>query len=246
MAENTEFVISLDTSKSLDSESFAKSFLSAWLSHSVELMKPERWGPGEPVRRHISEVTLDQLVREWCKAPLLFSRVSSPRMKVSLEWRRNKGLDPRPFPWGLIAWLAKIGGPDLAIAFLELVVTHFQPAFASATNYADSRRKHFAKFPHYIDGRIAGTAEGYRGQHVLNTLPGVYWITYFGRAIVDRIGEATLLSVPVGKIRHFEDGYLLTAYNNPALIGTDEAKTIERRIVEHLGIDKFFDKEQMG
>ena len=81
---------------------------------------------------------------------------------------------------------------------------------------------------------------------MLGTLPGIYWITYFGRPIVELIGEAILLSVPDGVIRPFEKGYLLTAYDDHALIGTDKAKAIERRIIAHLGMEKFFDKGRMG
>src|SRR2546423_3970000 len=188
MAENTEFGVFLDTSKPLNDESFAKLFLSAWLGHPMEELRPERWGSGEPVRNVISELSLDELASKWCETPLMFSRVSKPRMKVSLDWRKNKGRDSRPYPWGLTAWIANNGGRDRVVAFFELVVTYFRPAFASATTYAESRRKHFVKVPFLINGLQAGTAEEFRGHHVQDTLPGVEWITYFGREVIHRIG----------------------------------------------------------
>jgi hypothetical protein len=164
-------------------------------------------------------------------------------MKVSLSWRKNKGLDPRPFPWGLTGWLAKDGGAEAAKAFLLLIVKSFEPAFASLTTDEESHRKHFFKEPHYVDGLQIGTVEHFRGHHVLDTLPGIYWMTYLGQPVVDRVGEQNLRSIPVGQLEPSGHGYLLTAYDDPSLIGSDEGRAIEQRIVDHLGKHRFFDRE---
>lgn len=201
MVRETDFKINLDTDKAIGSETFARNFLSAWLNLPVEELRPERWGLGEPARKLISDITFDQLVAEWCRVALVFSRRSKPRMYVDLNWRREKGLDSRPFPWGLTAWIDKSAGPELARAFFEFVVQKFEPAFASLTTQADSRRKHFTKWPHYLNGRHIGTAEAFRGHHVLDTVPGIYWITYFGPQTIQRFGEEKILSAPAGDLR---------------------------------------------
>jgi hypothetical protein len=243
MAATSDFVVSLDTDKALNDESFARAFLSAWLNHPNKELRPERWGRGEPVRNMIAPVEFDQLVSEWCKVALMFKRQARPKMTVDVAWRRNKGLDPRPFPWGLTAWLAKNAGPTAVSAFLHLVIEHFQPAFASATTYEESRRKHFVRRPHCVDGRQVGMAEEFRGHHVLKTFPGIYWLTYLGPPAIERLGEQLLRSLPIGRIEPLGAGYLLTAYDDPSLIGSEQARLVERRIVEWLGKDRFFDVE---
>jgi hypothetical protein len=239
----SDFFVSLDTIKTLNNEEFARKFLSDWLNHPLEQLRPERWGRGEPVRHSIASIEFEQLVLEWCKVALMFTRVSRPRMSVSLNWRVRPGLDPRPYPWDLVAWLAKNGGTSAARAFLELVVAHFDPAFASLTTYEESRRKHFIKEPHFVAGRHVGTAEKFKGHHVLETFPGIYWITYFGRPAIERVGELALKSIPEGRLEQFANGYLLTAYDDASLIGSHEAIAIEQKIVNHLGRDNFFSKE---
>ena len=79
---------------------------------------------------------------------------------------------------------------------------------------------------------------------MLDTLPGVYWMTYFGRPSIARIGEEPLKSVPVGRLERLGEGYLLVAYEDPGIIGSNESRAIEHRIIEHLGSAKFFDKSR--
>lgn len=120
---------------------------------------------------------------------------------------------------------------------------HFAPSFASLTTDGESRRKHLVREPHYVDGVQTGVAESFRGHHVLDTLPGIYRWTYFGQPVIQSLGEETLRSAPVGYLEPLNRGYLLIAYDDPALIGSTEGKQIEQRIVEHLGKDRFFSRD---
>lgn len=240
MALESDFLLSLDTDKEIGSEAFARTFLDAWLNHPVEAIRPERFGRGEPVRKPIADVSFDELVEHWRRWALLFTRRTKPRMTVDLAWRREKGLDPRPFPWGLTAWLAKSAGPAAARAMFELVVEHFDPAFAHLTTQTESRRKHFVKRPYYVNNRHVGVAESFVGHHVMDTLPGIYWVTYFGPPAITRIGETRLRSVPCGRLEQRGGGYVITAYDDPAGIGTEEAIEREEAIRLHLGAAHFF------
>lgn len=234
-----DFVVTLDTDRTINDECFARKFLHAWLNHPLHDLRPERWGQGEPLRRLISATEFAELVTEWCRVPLLFKRTTRPRLTVSLAWRRNRGLDPRPFPWGLTGWLEN-SGTEIPLAFLDLVIAHFNPAFASLTTDADSRHKHFVKRPHRVGDRVIGTAEEFVGHHVTNKLPGIYWITYFGRAAIERIGERRLHSLPTGRLEARGEGLILFAYDDAATIGSPAARSIEQAILDGLGRDKFF------
>ena len=72
------------------------------------------------------------------------------------------------------------------------------------------------------------------------TIPGIYWMTYFGPRLVDRIGEAQLRSIPIGRGQSFGTGFVVTAYDNPKLIGSVDALARERAIIRHLGGHSFF------
>jgi len=241
MTSENEFKISLDTDKVIGSEPFARDFLAAWLSHPIEALRPERFDRGEPVRKLIAEATFDQLVAEWCKWALMFTRRAKPRVVVSFRWRHEKGLDPKPYPWGLTAWIAKSAGSATARTFFDFLVEKFEPAFASLTTQADSRAKHFTKWPHYVDGRHVGTAEAFKGHHVLDTLPGIYWVTFFGPPAIRRIGEERLLSIPVGTTKRLGSGLTLTAFEDVAEIGTEKGAETESVLRTHLGEEHFFD-----
>lgn len=242
MARESDFLITLDTDKPIGDEAFARAFLSAWQNHPVECIRPERFGDGEPVREPIADVPFDELAARWTKRALMFTRRTKPRMTVSLGWRREKGLDPRPFPWDFVGWLARSAGAPAARALFELVVDHFEPAFADLTTQAESRRKHFIKRPHYVDGLHVGTAESFVGHHVMDTLPGVYWVTYFGPPAIARIGKARLLSIPCGRVEKRGQGYIVTLHDDPRDIGTEAAAASEQAIVNHLGAHLFFDR----
>jgi hypothetical protein len=51
-----------------------------------------------------------------------------------------------------------------------------------------------------------------------------------------------LRSLPVGRLQPLGTGYLITAYDDCCLIGSNEGIEIEQRIIEYLGEDKFFRK----
>lgn len=242
MASDADFKIKLDTDKVIGSQAFARAFLAAWLNHPVEAIRPERFDRGEPVRKLINGVSFDELVEHWSRWALMFTRRTKPRMTVDLGWRHNKGLDPRPFPWDFTAWLAKSAGAPAARALFKLVVEHFDPAFTHLTTDAESRRKHFMKRPHYINGQHVGVAEAFVGHHVMDTLPGVYWITYFGPPAIARIGQERLLSIPCGRVERLGRGYAVTAYDDARDIGTESAMNHEQAIQQHLGAHLFFDR----
>lgn len=239
-----EFVVHLDTAKTISTPAFAQQFLSSWLAHPLRDIRPERWGRGEPVRFSIASTSIEALVSEWCKVALMFKRISRPKMTVSISWRHEKGLDPKPYPWGLTAWISKNAGAVAAEEFFRMAVAHFEPAFASLTTQEDSREKHFMKRPHFVGGRHVGTAESFEGNHVLETVPGVYWLTYFGDQIANIVDAERLLSIPQGDVQRLGPGYLLRAFERADDIGSTSAREIEQKIKAHLGTGKFFDKQR--
>lgn len=206
-------------------------------------MRPERFAHGEPVRNSIEEVGIDGVVEAWEKPPsLMFKRVSAPKFTAEIRWRENLGKDTRPYPWGIRVWVEQKAGDGLVIEFFRFLIAWFKPAFGSVSLSSDFERKHFARYPYYSNGKRIGTAERYVGFDVGATLPGVYWLTYFGPGL-DATRQVAILSDQTIE-RDARGGCLVRAYERSSDAGSEVARQKERVIAEHVGIGLFFDLER--
>jgi hypothetical protein len=170
---------------------------------------------------------------------------------VSTTWRAEKGLDPRPFPWGATVWLDRSAGDTLALKLFCFLIDHLEPAFGSISTEEDSRTKHRITF----EDRM-GRSEQYMGLHVgrfvsirtdygREVLPGVYWVTYFGPGAKRIVAERNLERLEADKVERLGAGYLVRAYPSVTAAGTEVARHAERKIMEQLGEEHFFDKSQV-
>ena len=236
------YAIRVLTDKNLSGDQFGRPFLEAWLSGNPKF-RPERFGHGEPIRHSVEEKGFDRLLDEWRKPPaLMFKRVTAPKFVADIEWREIKGKDPRPYPWGIRIWLDRKAGDALAIEFFEFLLGWFEPAFAWITSNEEALHKHFVKHPCYKNGQLIGTAEQFVGADVLDTLPGIYWLTYLTPKVID---EHLLAGLGDKVLRHDESGgYLIRAYERSADIGSEMARLIESEIMNVLGSEKFFDRDR--
>jgi hypothetical protein len=124
--------------------------------------------------------------------------------------------------------------------FLELfrfLIKYFEPAFGHISTYDDHRTKHFITF----EDR-GGQTEMYTGLDVGETLPGVYWATYFGSWSVEKVGRDRFSNLKAYKVEPINSGYLVLAYRSIKEVGTLAAQEAEERITDHLGRANFFDK----
>lgn len=221
-------------------ESFAEMFLSEWLRFPPE-QRPEKWAVARGVAKPVEGTSLDEFVGKWREAPLRFSRAR--RQLVLLREYTLEASDGNPFPRVVSAWFAKSGGNDVARNFSMLAAKYFEPAFAALTTRDDYHRKHCLHGGR-ADCPGIGTGECFRGHRICDAIPGIYWITFLGPPVSDRAGEHRLRSVPLGRAEPLGRGYVLTAYDSPALIGSDDALARERAIMRHLGEQHFFRRNE--
>ena len=239
VSNKNQYAIHILTDKSLDADQFARPFLEAWIDGNPNFT-PERFGRGEPAQHPIADTGLEGLVSEWRKPPaLMFKRMTAPKFVADVSWRETKGNDPRPYPWGIKVWLDRKAGDALALEFFEFLIQWFEPAFARMTSTEESTRKHFATYPFYEGGKHMGTAEQFVGTDGVDTLPGIYWLTYLTPKVIDERLTARLNDKVLR--RDERGGVLIQAHEKSADIGSEMAQSMESEIINVLGRERFFD-----
>lgn len=74
-------------------------------------------------------------------------------------------------------------------------------------------------------------------------LPGIYWLNFFGKPYCDLIGRERLLSAPAAEVREVGDGVLVRLADDPRKWASPEYKAVERRVLDHIGPQYFFSKD---
>lgn len=75
-------------------------------------------------------------------------------------------------------------------------------------------------------------------------LPGIYWLNFFGQTCRKLIGPDKPFNVPGNLVRNFSDGYLVKLHEDPRLWNSVEYKQNESAVLEALGKQYFFDKNE--
>jgi hypothetical protein len=74
-------------------------------------------------------------------------------------------------------------------------------------------------------------------------LPGLFALNYFGKPYVDLIGRKRLLSVPCGRVVEYPNGVLIETAPLDAPFATAEPIVCQEAILDHLGRQYFFSRE---
>ncbi len=81
------------------------------------------------------------------------------------------------------------------------------------------------------------------GIDIARYLPGLYWLNFFGRMYCDLMGRNRLLSAPAYAAREVRDGVLLCLHEDPRAWNTAEYQATEARVLDHLGREYFFSRD---
>jgi hypothetical protein len=232
-----EFIVRVRTDKDLGSEALVRGLLEEWTQVLDPRLRPEYYDFGEPVRRPLVGGGLEQAIDAWLEGgpAIMLARRMKPRFLADIKWRREKGGDRRPFPWGITIYLAFSAGDERADVMLRFLIRHLDPAFGYITTRDEEREKHQISFQDRI-----GLVQQYKGLDVGATLPGVYWKTFFGSAVTPRLSSFDRL--PAHGVEEIAGGRLVTAYSAARMSGTREAREAEARIADWLGAKQFFDR----
>jgi hypothetical protein len=80
------------------------------------------------------------------------------------------------------------------------------------------------------------------GVKLSRSLPGLYWLNFFGASYVRMIGKERLLSCPCFRLAEIGGGVYLQVSPRPTEWGTAAYKDQEQRITKHIGNQYFFSR----
>lgn len=80
------------------------------------------------------------------------------------------------------------------------------------------------------------------GGDISRYLPGLYWLNFFGEPYRKLIGKERLLSAPAHEIVEVDAGVLVCLAERPESWDSPEYKAVENRVLDHLGREYFFDR----
>jgi hypothetical protein len=138
--------------------------------------------------------------------------------RISIEVRRLMTIEGRaPAEW---AW-----------TFFEQAVTSLPVRYANAQLDDEWDAKN-----------VINNAEGVRavGVKLDVSLPGLYWLNYFGSSYLKLIGENRLLSSPAYAARKLSNGVLVALDTSPLNWQTPDYNVREQKTITHIGPEYFF------
>jgi len=80
------------------------------------------------------------------------------------------------------------------------------------------------------------------GADLLDAIPGIYWLNFFGPPYVDLIGRERLLSAPAHEVKTAGAGVLVALDSSPVAWKNADYRQRERDVVAHLGEQFFFSR----
>jgi hypothetical protein len=238
----SKFVIHITTDIDMGPPAFKEGFLEGLVREVNPHLRAERFGFGEPVDREIRKEGLKTVLDEWAASQMapMFSRATSPQYLLDLNWRAKKGKDAELFPWGCTLWLDAPATESDAIEFFRFLIGNLKPVFGYITSEEEDRRKHCVQFK-----TKHGLAEEFRGLSVGASLPGIYWVTFFGPWAISRLHRLNEQFHSRFDTEHFMDGVLIKAYQEFSTCGTRVGKARESEILKVLGQENFFKKPRV-
>ena len=238
--------LTIETDHDLGTRAMAEGLLAVLSQHSR--FEPERFGDHEPLRTRYDPTQRESVVQLWLGKAIqpdywtggaLLSRTKAVPYFGSVSWVRGQ----RKMNSVTITVPEKHIRGGVVKDLLALGRDIFRTV-SGQYGFTCDRHEYIAKnmtgwWVHPKTGRRQGGA--HHGYDRTRHLPGVYWANFFGPAYVKFFGEDRLQTAPAhAKERLDATGWLLLTAESPDVWEHPDVKTIQERVVQHLGVDAFF------
>ena len=124
-----------------------------------------------------------------------------------------------------------INASSFAVGLLKDICNRLEPWYAHAECTAEFDAKN-------VSHEGGGTAA--IGVDISKSLPGLYWLNYFGGPSVESIGTKRLEECPALKKEKIRSGYFIALSDDPHEWASEEYRLVERKVLKSLGERWFF------
>jgi hypothetical protein len=119
-----------------------------------------------------------------------------------------------------------------AIEFFEDAILHLPVYYAQG----------YLKEEFYAKNMIIDNGRCAVGVNLLHSLPGVYWLNYFGSPYLELLQKSKLLSSPAYFTKEYDNGVILALDETPFSWQSESYQKREEDVIEHIGSCYFFSK----
>ena len=215
-------IVNILTPSRLVSKEEGKQILEKWVA-LVPQYAPERYGSYEPVRSLFDPENIDAAVSDWDFSFLVTRR--KPRMMGTVFMGNSRGTT---HGWINIAFEYKPDLFPLLRQFFMEICTAFEAEFA---------------YMHLMPGNQDLTITTHQ---LRQGIPGLYWLTLFGKPYVNLFGRERILSSPDAIIEEpARDLFSIQLSEDIRAVATNSDELLQnaQRIKQHLNSNAFFDNE---
>lgn len=232
------------TRHKLDTSERAREFLE-FLSEDDSPLKPAKYGVSEEVKHVFDRMNLDDPVQLLSGEPGnswggIFLKGAKYKVHASIAWNGS----------GISDWFIEIDdefflkgdGTAQFIQFVARLFSKFPAMFCGIAPEEDWKEKHWL-----VERTDYGEVHNKRGLEISHCLPGIYWVTLMGRALVQRFGKSNLQQLPIHQVVDLDDqGSLLVLREGPFSASLNKRQEQEKQIVSLIGDQFFFDIHNLG
>jgi hypothetical protein len=201
---------------------------------------PQTFGSSEPAREKLVRDSWPEAARMLCSTPqrsggTIFFQSKKPRSTIMIQWSSGSVSE---WYWELDdAVLARAGGAAAVADFMGRLFREFPAVFAGVSPEEEWHAKHWL-----VEKLEYGRMEQRVGFDLQGCLPGVYWMTVFGKELVEHFGAARLRATPVAQAMDLgAGGMALVLETGPAAAKQRALAAEEDRLREAIGDEYFFD-----
>ncbi|KAB8037977.1 hypothetical protein GCL60_12460 [Silvanigrella paludirubra] len=194
---------------------------------------------------------INALKEKWVDGIIFGKRIKEPKYSISLcdlfsvKKDIEKGII---YPSSTYIYMSLKNKENYIITLYKHLIPIFKTKFADiSTRHSNIKRYKFIYHkPQGCSSEISiGNGVTKSIETNIITLPLVTWVNYYGRELVNYIGEEKFKTLNTYKVEKFYEGYLVMCYPSHKLMEKEEALIEEEKVMQHLGKHHFFDRSKV-
>ena len=206
---------------------------------------PKTFGDDDPPTTRFDISSSRDFCNLWRKAPNQMSAQRMGNLGFQIVLHLNKNLGEIPYSMTLAIhdeYFKDSSWPNKFLAFAEELYFLLKAVYGNIAHTRDRRAKTVTETSIRVKGNVV-QSEYHAPVTPTIGLSGVYWASFFGPTYVDFFSRERVRLAPAFFKKELTDGgYLITTSDSPLDYSSPESREAEKTLIDYLGKDAFFDK----